>query len=149
MADVRDGGRQVHGDVAHDGADGGNPVKIGGKASSSAPSDVSAADRTDAWFDLKGRLVVASKSGTGTSSNVSASASNVTLLASNAARVGASIHNDSTAILYLKLGATASATSFTARLTEQGYYEVPAGYTGIIDGIWASATGTARVTELT
>jgi hypothetical protein len=27
------------------------------------------------------------------------------------------------------------------------YFEVPANYTGVISGIWAAATGNARVTE--
>lgn len=80
--------------------------------------------------------------------NVAASASNVTVLALNAQRRGATIYNDSTVVLYLKLGATASATSFTVKMQPDGYFEVPAGYTGIIDGIWASATGNARVTEI-
>jgi hypothetical protein len=81
--------------------------------------------------------------------SVASSASNVTLLASNTSRVGAAVFNDSTALLFVKLGATASATSFTVKLYQDGYFEVPFGYTGIIDGIWASATGSARVTEVT
>ena len=45
--------------VAHDAVDAGNPLKIGGKASSSAPADVSlTGDRVDAYFDMKGRQVV-------------------------------------------------------------------------------------------
>jgi len=37
--------------VAHDAADSGNPVKVGGKASAAAPTDVSADnDRVDAWY---------------------------------------------------------------------------------------------------
>lgn len=87
-------------------------------------------------------------------SSVAGSASSVSLLASNTSRLGATIYNDSSAILYLKLGATASTTSFTAILAGNsggygGYYEVPFGYTGAIDGIWTSATGNARITELT
>ena len=81
--------------------------------------------------------------------SVSASASNVTLKASNTGRYGLSIYNDSTANLFVKLGATASATSFTQRVAGGGAYEVPFGYTGIVDGIWESATGAARVTEVT
>ena len=46
------------GDVAHDAADGGNPVKIGGKGVSTDPSKVAVGDRVDAWFDRIGRLVV-------------------------------------------------------------------------------------------
>jgi hypothetical protein len=39
------------GNVAHDAADAGNPVKVGGKANAAAPTDVSANnDRVDAWF---------------------------------------------------------------------------------------------------
>lgn len=87
---------------------------------------------------------------TGTSTNVADSNANQTLLAANVARLGATIYNDSTEILYLKLGATASLTSFTARLIPNAYYEIPFRYTGIIDGIWANnSTGNARITELT
>src|SRR5690606_7543498 len=73
--------------------------------------------------------------------NVSSSATNVTLLASNSSRKGASIMSDSTQILYVKFGATASATSFHIKMAPGTYAEVPFGYTGIIDGIWASANG--------
>ena len=86
---------------------------------------------------------------TPTQSSVAASATSVSILASNTGRMGATVYNDSTAFLYLKLGATASTTSFTIRMASQSYYEVPFDYTGAIDGIWASANGNARVTELT
>jgi hypothetical protein len=85
---------------------------------------------------------------TATLANVAASATNVTLLALNATRMGASFYNDSTAILYLKLGATASTTSFTVLVPPGGYYELPQPcYSGVIDGIWASATGNCRVSS--
>lgn len=80
--------------------------------------------------------------------NVASSASSVAILALNAARIGATIYNDSTAILYLKFGATASATSYTVQLGPSDYFETPFGYSGQIDGIWVSANGNARVTEL-
>ena len=89
------------------------------------------------------------KAGTATLSNVSSSATNVTVLAANTARLGASVVNDSTQVLYLKMGTTASTTSYTVKLAAGAYYEVPFGYTGILDGLWASANGSARVTELT
>lgn len=99
---------------------------------------------TTAW------LVKEIRTSTATHSNVNDTASSTTLLASNANRIGASIYNDSTVILYLKLGATASTTSFTTKLRPEDYYEVPFGYTGIIDGIWASdASGAARIVEYT
>ena len=50
------------GDIAHDGADSGNPVKVGGKAyamDGTAPgTDVAEADRTDFKADLQGRQLV-------------------------------------------------------------------------------------------
>lgn len=88
------------------------------------------------------------RSSTGTKSNVASSASSVTILAANTARKGATIANDSTAILYLDVsGGTASTSSYTVQLASGDYYEVPFGYSGAITGIWASANGSARVTE--
>lgn len=81
-------------------------------------------------------------------SSVAGSAASVTILASNANRRGATVYNDSTAILYLNLdNSVASTTNYTAQLVAGAYYEVPFGYTGEIRGIWASATGNARITE--
>lgn len=75
---------------------------------------------------------------------------NTTLLAADANRLGATIYNDSNARLFVKLGAVASTTSYTVRMERQDYYEVPGGYTGIIEGIWDPvASGSARITELT
>lgn len=90
---------------------------------------------------------------TGVTASVASSASAVTILAASTAREGATITNDSTAILYLLLGAgTASSSVYTVQMAGTGggtpaYYEVPYGFTGIITGIWASATGNARVTS--
>ncbi len=82
--------------------------------------------------------------------SVAASASNVELLASNTNRLGATIWNESTtATLYLKMGITASITSYTAQVFPSGYFELPYGYTGEIDGIWSAAVGNARITEVT
>lgn len=81
--------------------------------------------------------------------SVAASASAVTLLdENNDARLRA-VFNDSTATLYLKFGASASATSFTVKITAGSYFEFPTGplYTGLVTGAWSSATGAARVTE--
>ena len=88
---------------------------------------------------------------TATLSNVASSATSVTVLAANAARLGAVIFNDSTAVLRLKFGATASATSFTQKLNPGDTYTIDSLqlYKGVLDGIWESANGFARVTELT
>lgn len=103
-----------------------------------------------ALVDSSGRLVIKNgQSASASTTSVAGSATSVTLLASNASRVGATIFNDSSATLYIKLGATASTTSFVTKLYTDQYYEVPFGYTGVIDGIWSSATGSARMVELT
>lgn len=86
---------------------------------------------------------------TGTNSSVSASVTAVTLLASNGARRGATVYNDSTSPLRLSLGNVVTASSFTLIVAGGGYYEVPFGYRGAITGLWAAAIGAARVTELT
>ncbi len=104
--------------------------------------------------DLKGRQMVAQMAPTATLSNVAGSASSVTLLSANSSRIGAQITNDSSAVLYIKFGTTASTTSYTVTLAGSAsapfsYYEVPAGYTGRIDGIWGSASGNARISEET
>jgi len=87
---------------------------------------------------------------TGTQTSVAASASDVTILAANENRKGAAIYNDSSAVLYLLLASgTSSTTNHTVQVAGGWLYEVPFGYTGVIKGIWASATGSARVTEFT
>lgn len=88
--------------------------------------------------------------GTATLANVTAVTISTTLLTTNTSRIGATIYNDSTSILYLKFGTTASTTSFTVKLLAEDYFELPQPiFTGHITGIWASTTGAARTTELT
>ncbi|MBA3678576.1 hypothetical protein H0W80_00010 [Candidatus Saccharibacteria bacterium] len=81
--------------------------------------------------------------------SVAASATSINLLAANTQRLGASIFNDSTATLYVKMGTTASTTSHTVQLVGGAFYELPEPmYLGIVTGIWASATGSARISEM-
>ena len=87
---------------------------------------------------------------TATLTNVASSASSVTLKALNANRLMLTIDNDSTVALFVKFGATSSATSYTVKMEAGDYFEMPHPvYTGVVDGIWASAAGDARVTEIT
>ena len=75
-----------------------------------------------------------------------------TLLALNAARRGAALFNNTDRDVFVLLGSTATATtSFTVKLASGDYYEVPASYSGVIDGILASGpvgSGTVLVTEV-
>ena len=96
------------------------------------------------------RLFVGGSTDDASVTSVGDSASSVQLLAANADRTGFILFNDSTAICYVKFGTTASATSFTVRLTPYAVYvsDTPV-YRGKVDAIWASdAGGNMRVTEL-
>jgi hypothetical protein len=95
--------------------------------------------------------VVQESSFGGLPTSVASSASDVVILAAsvNNQRKGFTVYNDSTAILYLLLAnAVSSATNYTVQMAAGSYYESPYQYNGIVKGIWASANGNARVTEL-
>jgi hypothetical protein len=83
--------------------------------------------------------------------STSASASSVTVLASNASRKLAIFVNDADKIAYVKLGGTASTTSYSYKLQPNSTLELAQPvYTGVVDAIWeTSPTGAMRVTELT
>ena len=88
---------------------------------------------------------------TATLANVASSATSVSVFAANDAAVARALWNDSTAVLYLKFGSgAASTTSYTVQLAAGAYYEFPQPvYGGAVTGIWASANGNARTTEVT
>ena len=95
-------------------------------------------------------VVIVNRPATSTVTSVNNSNANQTLKAANTARAGLSIQNTSPDILYVKLGTTASSTDYTVKMVSGAYYEVPYGYTGRIDGIWAAtSSGAALVDELT
>lgn len=116
------------------------PATLGQKVSASSLAVVIASDQSPV-------SVVPVASATGNLTSVAASATTVVVLASNAARKGAMITNDSTAILYLAFAATSSITAFSLKLFPNSAYITDTLYTGVISGIWSSANGSARVTE--
>lgn len=85
---------------------------------------------------------------TSTISSVGENAANVTVLAANANRLAASLHNASNAACYIKYGAVASSTSFTKRLQPGEFHQVFGSYTGKIDAIWDSAPGVGTAAML-
>lgn len=128
--------------------DGTNTAAV--KAASTAP--IATDPALVVTLSPNGNSITVTKSATSTVTGVAASATSVTLLASNANRLGATIQNDTTsATLYVKLGATATTASggYTVILPAGAYWEVPANHTGVIAGIWTAATGFANVDELT
>ena len=86
---------------------------------------------------------------TPTTTSVASSATSVTVLATNANRRGISIANDSTSIL--RLSYATPATSANAFIVMQPgsflWLDQQLMITGTIYGIWATANGTAQVTE--
>lgn len=85
-----------------------------------------------------------------TVATVATSTTSVTLFASNADRRQIYISNESNGTLYVKFGATASATSYTVLIPKNGTWEgVLNTYTGVVDGVLSAGTGNARVTEVT
>lgn len=117
----------------------GSPFQVGGSIGNTAFG----ATQSGAW------TVGISPSSTGAKTSVNSAATSATILAANAARKGATISNTDANALYIDLsGGTAAATSYTAKIAADGYYEVPFGYTGLITGIWAAdGIGAALVTE--
>lgn len=101
---------------------------------------------------IRNSPVVAS---TPTLTNVASSATSVTLLSANANRKTVIIVNDSNATLYVKFDASAaSATSYSLKLSP-AVNDIPAfttfsgsDYSGEVRGIWSSANGFARITEV-
>lgn len=143
---------EVVGDAAEDAALAGNPLRMGGRASTAIPTAMSADNDIETqWLDRNGAAMMRKRPvSTATLANVTAATSSVTLLAANTARAGAKIFNDSTSALRLKYGSTASATSFVELVPPGGMWIWDDdGYTGIITGIWDAANGAARTLELT
>lgn len=81
--------------------------------------------------------------------SINAAISDTMLLGINTGRFGASVYAEGPGTLFLKLGNSASTTSYTVQMTPQTYYEVPFGWTGSVNGIWGTQSGTARITEIT
>lgn len=78
------------------------------------------------------------------------SATNVTLLSERRGRIATIIYNNSSAVMYVKFGATATTSDFSFRLLQHQWEEIAGSfYNGRIDAIWASdAGGSANVTEI-
>lgn len=120
-----------------------------------ATDDIVPASQSGTWTVQPGNTANTTpwlvRSTAATPAQTSPSVTNVStsILASNSNRRGATIYNEGSAICYMKLGATASTTSYSCQIASGGYYEVPFGYTGAIDGITSAGTAQLRVTELT
>ena len=83
-------------------------------------------------------------------STASANTSDAEVLALNADRMGATFFMDGNATCYIKLGGAASSSDFSVRIVNNGYYELPEGYTGSIHAAFSvtDAGIKLRITEL-
>lgn len=124
-------------------------MALGVRRDAAVASTSATGDYSELRVDQFGQqAMVPGVSGTNTITRVTSSATTVSLLAANTSRKGAIFYNESTAILYLKFGATASVTSYTVQIPANGTYELKAPITqAAIDGIWAAANGAVMITE--
>ena len=65
----------------------------------------------------------------------------VVLAQANSSRKGISLWNNSTGNIYVNLDDVPTLTDFTVKLVPGGYYEIPFGYTGQVQGLWDAAGG--------
>jgi len=79
-----------------------------------------------------------------------ANTTSVTVLATNTARCGATFFMDGNSRAFIKLGTGASTTDFSILLRNNGYFELPASYTGEVSAVFNNnANNTLRITEIT
>lgn len=107
------------GGVAHDGADSGNPIKIGAKAETSPKGItlVADGDRTDLYADADGILIV--KTGTAYADLQSERISNT----------------DGAATAFSTFGATANLRNFVTQITVHNAHATTSGFVDIRDGV--------------
>jgi len=138
------------GGVAHDGADSGNPIKVGAKASATLSDDtmVANADRTDLTSDLDGAIIVRSSRPLGDIiservSNTDGASTAFTNFGATASTrniiTGYSIYNDSATAGYVDFrDGTAGAVLWTVPIPTKGgaNFAIP-------DGIFRTTANTA------
>lgn len=113
-------------------------------------SGISASVVLGGWATAATASVRQIGSATTSVSSALASVTNFTILTSSVNRQAASFYKEGTNICYIKLGSTATATSFTVKLSQNGFYEIPQYYTGQVDIIFSTAVAgnTVYVTEV-
>lgn len=92
-----------------------------------------------------------SNTGTTTVTASVTTANGVSICAANTARYGGIITNDDANALYVLFGSgNVSSSNYSVKLYTDDVCDIPAGYTGIIKGLWAAdGSGNSYVTEFT
>lgn len=129
------------------GGGGGDASVVG--AGGGGGGDASAANQTLQLTELQGINSKTPAPRTPTTTSVASSATSVTLLASNTNRRGVTIANDSTSVLRLSFSTPATAANAFVVVPADSFLVITQQLlvTSAIYGIWASANGTAQVTE--
>jgi hypothetical protein len=142
--------QSVDGETAHDAVDAGDPVKIGGKASTSAPTAVAVNDRVNAWFLPNGQLAVVLVDSSGaviqenTANVVSGNASNTDGTSTQViAAQGASVKTVLTACTVTNTSATPTIVELKDGATTKWTAPVPAG-AGVVLAWLDGLVGTAN-----
>lgn len=118
------------------------PTTLGQKTSANSLAVVISSDQSPI-------PVTSSLSSTAAITSVSNAITTGVVLASNTARRGFIVYNDSLAIVFLAFAATASTTAFSVKMQPGSEYEPGIDYTGVISAIASAAVGALRVTEFT
>lgn len=79
-----------------------------------------------------------------------AAATALTVLAANANRLGAIFQNDTGQTVLLRFGGTATANTYSVKVLNGAYYELPFRYTGLVSAFAAAASASPHllVTEM-
>lgn len=133
---------QTTGNASLASIDGKLPATLGQKTSAASFAVVIASDQSPI-------SVTNSVSATATITSVANTITTGVLLASNTARRGFIIYNDSLTTVFLAFAATASTTAFSVKLNSGSEYEPGIDYTGVISRICGAALGNCLVTEFT
>jgi len=130
-------------------------VQITNDASKPVPVDIQGAtlsldvDGVEIKNDVGNPIPTSVPVRTPTTTSVASSATSVTILASNANRKGVSIANDSTQVLRLSFSTPATSANAFIVMAPNSFLLLDQQLiaTNAIYGIWASANGTAQITE--
>lgn len=133
---------QTAGNASLASIDAGIPAALGSTTSANSMPVVIASDQSPI-------PVISTLSSTAALTSVSNAITTTVLLASNTARRGFILYNDSLAIVFIAFAATASTTAFSVKIQPGSEYEPGIDYTGAISSIASAAVGAMRVTEFT
>lgn len=144
---VISGGVAITSSVSHPVTQGTIPWVISGGVAITSAASTPVTQGTNPWV-ISGGVAITTTVASSTITRPSNNTVNATILNANPTRQTVIIFNDSTTNCYIKFGATASTISYTIKLFQNDtYFMNPPIYTGRIDYLCDSATGSLEVNE--